>query len=1290
MEDNVFLKPFESKAITFRPPKLTAGQHRLIVEGVSGLKFYNESELIAFPDAGPKIYIQTDKAVYKPGDEVQFRVVLLDEHTRPLQISEPIRVEVMDSDSNRVKQFKDITVIKGVYKNKFQLSPHPVMGSWAINVYLSGRYDFLVSKSIRVQKYLLPKFSVYIETKRDILLTDPLTLKALIYGQYTFDKYVEGQIKTQLVQVPKDVVLDEKEFQIKDLLNIEFNLNVTDLLRQAWGVRLNVELTEKFTGQKRNHSQFIDFHDEPYLIYVPSRSIHFAKGKPYQLTVMVKNWDHSAVQDSVTPVTMQHGERNYSAYLDTMGEAIFQFEHDPNSDHIIRYGNATYKMSNILPYEPYKGNKTQPDLSLMLLGEKPHLGRPVRINVTSTKDMPYLKYTIVAHANIIQTQHIDLPTKPRSHIIEITPSIEMVPYTFVYVHYIDEGNYRYSEIELNFPLEFENKVSITAPKKVKPGEEVTLELKAQPKSLVGVLAVDLGVYLLDPSYELKKYHILDSLRSDITRIPMLALVYPGLLSGVITMTNAHYEFVPLFFSTDQSPTDSSVLRFRKNFPETWIFENYEITNETTHLTLNIPDTVTTWRVTAFSVNEKTGFGIVDEPTHITTVQAFFITLSLPYAVKRGEIVAIPILVHNYHEQSLDTEVSLFNDKEEFYFMESTIFNKDVGSEDNRRSKNLTLGANSVGTVVFLINPRQVGEISLQVTATNPLSSDGIIEKFRVELEGIRIDVNHAVFASVVPNEPIEMTIPLNISGDKVPHSEFITLTVVADNMAPVLLNLNDLLSLPTGCGEQNMANFAPNVLVLQYLRSMGQYNKERDLVAKARRYIEVGFQQQLTYRHRNGGYSVFGQRKDREASTWLTAYTMRFFIKSLRYTMAMESHIIESGLDYLAKAQGEDGSFPYTGYLIYPAQQNRFGFTAFVLMAFLEDQKFARNYSTTIDKGLAFLNDHLDQINDVYALSIMAVTQQMAKQKSNSKKILDKLLQQKQTDNSTIWWSQNDRNRAKDVEITGYVLLALVEDGDYEEACKKAFKWLNQQRNKKGGFKSSQDTVVGLQALIKYSMKYKIIGDIDILVSYTAMDGEMQEVGSGEIAVDENNVKVLQTEELPQTTRAVEIQVTGLGASLIQLTYEYYIMGVETFQYFRIEPKVELPNPGEMSLDVCFSYIEPNATATNMVVMEINLPSGFSVNEEDSDFLLDNEIVQRIEMKNSATNIVVYSEKLQPNVRNCLNIMAYKMYDVVHRKPASIIIYDYYDFYRYDTAFYDIYNETPQDGGGTGPGVRGL
>lgn len=83
-----------------------------------------------------------------------------------------------------------------------------------------------------------------------------------------------------------------------------------------------------------------------------------------------------------------------------------------------------------------------------------------------------------------------------------------------------------------------------APKQVKPGQQVTLELKAQPQSYVGVLAVDLGVYILDPSYDLKKSVILNSLRSEVSVTPLYALEYPGLLSGIVTLTNAHYNFVP--------------------------------------------------------------------------------------------------------------------------------------------------------------------------------------------------------------------------------------------------------------------------------------------------------------------------------------------------------------------------------------------------------------------------------------------------------------------------------------------------------------------------------------------------------------------------------------------------------------------------------------------------------------------------------------------------------------------------------------------------------------------------
>ena len=43
-----------------------------------------------------------------------------------------------------------------------------------------------------------------------------------------------------------------------------------------------------------------------------------------------------------------------------------------------------------------------------------------------------------------------------------------------------------------------------------------------------------------------------------------------------------------------------------------------------------------------------------------------------------------------------------------------------------------------------------------------------------------------------------------------------------DVMGPALNGLDQLLKLPTGCGEQNMILFAPNIYVLEYLSNTDQ------------------------------------------------------------------------------------------------------------------------------------------------------------------------------------------------------------------------------------------------------------------------------------------------------------------------------------------------------------------------------------------------------------------------------------------------------------------------------------
>lgn len=57
-------------------------------------------------------------------------------------------------------------------------------------------------------------------------------------------------------------------------------------------------------------------------------------------------------------------------------------------------------------------------------------------------------------------------------------------------------------------------------------------------------------------------------------------------------------------------------------------------------------------------------------------------------------------------------------------------------------------------------------------------------------------------------------------------------------MGPTLSNLENLLRMPYGCGEQNMASWAPNIFVLQYLTAVGQASPE--IERKAKSHMTVG------------------------------------------------------------------------------------------------------------------------------------------------------------------------------------------------------------------------------------------------------------------------------------------------------------------------------------------------------------------------------------------------------------------------------------------------------------------
>lgn len=86
-----------------------------------------------------------------------------------------------------------------------------------------------------------------------------------------------------------------------------------------------------------------------------------------------------------------------------------------------------------------------------------------------------------------------------------------------------------------------------------------------------------------------------------------------------------------------------------------------------------------------------------------------------------------------------------------------------------------------------------------------------------------------------------MELPKNLVAD----SARAFLTVSGDIMGAALDNLDNLVKLPVGCGEQNMLLFVPNIHAINYLDANNRTNQE--LKAKALRNMMKGKNKNLFF-----------------------------------------------------------------------------------------------------------------------------------------------------------------------------------------------------------------------------------------------------------------------------------------------------------------------------------------------------------------------------------------------------------------------------------------------------------
>jgi CD109 antigen len=1259
---------------SFEVPDIDPGSYTLAARVVgTNLTFTGPIQV----QKGAVIFLETDRPIYKPSQIIHGRVLSLNNQLKPIE--QEVLVEITDAKGIKVFKKKLETNAFGVASFDLPLASELNLGTWKIT---AESDDAKTTVDVRVERYVLPKFEIEVSTPKDWFLVDE-EITGSVSARYFFGKPVEGVVEIEAfryVGVWEEYATFSSE--LKDGA-IDFVLPNVRYVAGTYGaggqgtVILNISVTDT-SGHVERTSKLLKITQYPMVLQLISESTTIKPGLPFQVLVVTEDPDGKPLEKEVT-ITATYRDKEYK--ITTKEEKVktkrgialveLRAPKDVVGAQIVATvdGRIRSEVSLQAAYSP-----SASFIHLVQLSEgKPKVGEKVVFEVYSTR-RGTVYYDIFANGRTVYSGASDR----RRISFEVTP--QMSPKAKL-VAYMINPNGEVSVDSIPFDVEMELPVELKASfskGEVEPGGEVRVDFDAGALAVIGVSIVDESVYALhegrlnlkqvfdelerrfmEPKAEahpLKQvwegdyvrgaYDIIEDTGMQVLASPTLKIprgkrlerVFKG--RGLIDFLGvAVKEEMPVATRPPTTPVPSpqgeqlaKVERVRQFFPETWIWIPDLTTNGQGRAILNLraPDTITTWRLHAVASSAE-GIGISE--AELKVFQDFFIEPDLPYAVTRGEEFPVRVQVYNYLNESQKVFVEL---KEGDWF--------EIVGEGKAQ---VSVNANSVSSVSFTIRPTKIGTKVIEVVGRSEKRADAVRKELLVEAEGSPREIVENGILKANEEEELNLSLPEGI----VPDSGKVMLSITPSLVAQTISGVEDLLNMPYGCGEQNMIFFAPDVEILRYLKATGQLNPE--IRAKAEMFITTGYQRELTFQRNDGSFSAFGQR-DKEGSLWLTSFVLSTF-SGARDVTTIDEEVLAKAARWIEKRQNTDGSWDHVGFLHHKDMMGglsgKYALTAYVALA-LHDYGYASK--NVVSRAQRYLEGNLDAAkDDPYALAIGA----LALERLGSPiadEALDALMALVKEDVNGIYWGyETSQHKSKNVEITSYAALALIEAGD--PRANAAIKWIASQRNSRGGFASTQDTVMAFKALMTAAASER--RDINARISIV-VDGRKIK----ELEVTSENFDVLQTVELPQGAERAVLSLSGRGEVTYQLVRKFNVIlpdipVIRDIQLHVTYDATQVAVDDIVNVTTGVRYVG-EAASTGMLIIDIAVPTGFTPVLSSIDSLREKDIISRYEI--AGRKIIIYVDDLPRGEELSFTIQVRAIFPVRAVIPDSRA-YSYYN-----------------------------
>nr|XP_042702283.1 LOW QUALITY PROTEIN: alpha-2-macroglobulin-like protein 1 [Chrysemys picta bellii] len=1222
--------------VRFQVPALSRGQQEVAELHVSirgdALQF-SERKKVLLRALQPGTFVQTDKAVYKPGQTVKFRIVSLDK-------------------------------------------------------------DFVPSTR-KVRAGVLPKFEVTLELPPVVTVLDE-TILLRVCGRYTYGKPVQGRVQASLCREEQPpyhryhlhgaltgALCTELTGQTESngCFSTEVGMAPFNLTQSGYkrSLQAKASLVEEGTGVELNATKSSKIVSEIATVTFEDADETYKTGIPYTGKMLLKAADGSALKNEKLQLFVSYGDvRQDQTFLtDESGRASFELDTSGWTERVTLRGHfkqvdrsSVYgRVSPSYPdahrnLEPFY-SKSQSFLKIRSTGGVLPCDQAQQLQVdyiiarealgNGSRSLDFI-FLVVAKGAIARILHKGLDLREGAGLkgsfsVELPVGADLAPAATVLGYTVlPDGEMAADRARLHMAKCLPNKVKLAfSQDRALPGSELQLRVQAAPGSLCAVRAVDESVLLMKPEAELsvdKVYNLLPHFpqgdyptaarehesgdcpyfseyseymspwwrphrrpqpvqfsNSDSYRL------FKDAALKILTNANTKKPFIcpdiPIFRFSSQpilkfGPPGSPMGEFPSflflKFPMDSPFpegQKWDCEGGSKDVPVSVPDTITEWKAGMFCTAEV-GFGLSPTATFMA-FKPFFVELALPYSVIRGEAFALKATVFNYLQQCIKVQLTL---------AESAQFQVQAGEDgaytsclcaDEGKTFQWEVTASSLGEVNFTVSTEalRTEELCGNELAVVPAQGrvDTVIKPLLVQPGGILEEKAHssllcqegripAPVQGSVASEEISLQLPANILAG----SERAHVTVLGDIMGTALQNIDRLLAMPYGCGEQNMVRFAPNIYIQQYLEKSGQLSPEiRD---KAKGFLQSGYQRELLYKHNDGSYSAFGE---------------------------------------------SDATGNTCSRCLHPPQGgvvDELSLSAYITAALLELGQPLTDPMVT--RALQCLRE--SSTSDLYTQALLAYAFGLAGSTELRGALLQSLAQHSVSAGGQLHWQRKVKalpspygNQAPsaEVEMTAYVLLAYlslpnVSAADMATAA-QIVRWLSKQQNPYGGFASTQDTVVALQALAKYAaLTYSTSGAVSVMVSSQA--GARQQ-----FHVENANRLVLQQAALQEIPGQYTVRASGKGCVFVQLTLRYNVPPPKSAATFDLRVETE-PKECTESARSHFSLVlharySGERPATNMAIIEAKLPSGYIPVKSSLQQLEKQPLVKRLEVQNDQVTL---------------------------------------------------------------------